>query len=185
LGAGADVATLAREAGAWVARDAAGAELARASVAVLAAGIDLAGLAGAVPLPLQRVRGQLTGIAAGDCRAPRVVVSGGGYCLPPVDGVVWTGASYGPDDADTRVREAEQRGNLRHLAQLLPDNHFTCAGPACAGHVGFRAVAPDRMPLVGALPDVQAVTAQATRLAGAHLVDLPRQSGLYVAGGMA
>jgi tRNA 5-methylaminomethyl-2-thiouridine biosynthesis bifunctional protein len=185
LRTGAGVATLRREDGAWVARDAAGHELARAPVAVLAAGTDPARLTGALPLPLQRVRGQLSGIAASACRAPRVVVSGDGYCLPPVDGVVWTGASYGPDDADATVREAEHQSNLRHLAQLLPDNDFAGGAPSCAGHVGFRAVAPDRMPLVGALPDLDAVKAGAPHLSGAHLRDLPRQTGLYVAGGMA
>ncbi len=182
---GAAVAALLREDGAWVARDSGGAELGRAPVAVLAAGIDLAGLAGTVTMPLQRVRGQLSGISVHDCRAPRVVVSGDGYCLPPVDGVVWTGASYGPGDADPEIREDEQQSNLRHLEHLLPDNHFSGAGPLCAGHVGFRAVAPDRMPLVGGLPDAQAIRHLASRLTGAHLADLPRQPGLYAVGGMA
>jgi tRNA 5-methylaminomethyl-2-thiouridine biosynthesis bifunctional protein len=105
--------------------------------------------------------------------------------LPPVHGVVWTGASYGPGDAEPEARADEHQTNLRHLEHLLPDNDFGTREVALAGHVGFRAVVPDRMPLVGALPDLEAVRAEATRLRGGHLRDLPRQSGLYVTGAMA
>lgn len=185
LRTGAPVAGLQREGDAWVARDAGGNVLVRAPVAVLAAGIDLPALTGGLPLHLRRVRGQLSGIAAADCRAPRVVVSGDGYCLPPVGGMVWTGASYGPGDAEPQARADEHRTNLRHLEHLLPDNDFGTRDIALTGHVGFRAVVPDRMPLVGALPDLEGVRAAATRLRGGHLQDLPRQSGLYVTGAMA
>lgn len=185
LRTGAAVAALQREGGDWLARDAAGTELARAPVAILAAGIDVPALTVGLPLHLRRVRGQLSGIAAADCRAPRVVVSGDGYCLPPVDGTVWTGASYGPGDSEPQARADEHENNLRQLEHLLPENHFTGMAAIRAGHVGFRAVAPDRMPLAGALPDLDALRADATRLRGGHLLDLPRQPGLYVTGGMA
>lgn len=185
LGVGGGVASLVREKGAWIARDGGGVELARAPVAVLAAGIGLAELAGTPLLPLQLVRGQLTGVAARDCRPPRAVVGGDGYCLPPIDGMVWTGASYGPDDTETRMRDAEQENNLRQLSQLLPENDFAGRRLELASHVGFRSVAPDRMPLVGALPDLPAVASLPGQRGGPHLIDLPRQLGLYVAGGMA
>jgi tRNA 5-methylaminomethyl-2-thiouridine biosynthesis bifunctional protein len=42
------------------------------------------------------------------------------------------------------------------------------------GRVGFRAATPDRLPLVGALPDVSASLPRDCRLA-----DLPRQPGLF------
>jgi len=173
----------------WAAVDAGGVPIAVAPVLVLAAGLDLARLAephaGTGCIPLQRVRGQITGIAERDCRAPRVVVSGDGYCLPPVQGMVWTGASYGPGDDHAGVRESEHQSSLRHLERLLPDNGFDHAMPALAGHVGFRAVAPDRMPLVGQVADADVVAAQAASFSGAHLIDLPRRPGLYVSGGMA
>ena len=37
------------------------------------------------------------------------------------------------------------------------------------------------MPLVGAMPDVDASRAQTSALSGAHLADLPRAPGLYCA----
>jgi tRNA 5-methylaminomethyl-2-thiouridine biosynthesis bifunctional protein len=46
------------------------------------------------------------------------------------------------------------------------------------GAVGFRCVAPDRLPLVGAVPDIAAA---GTVSAGAHLADLPRLPGLFAA----
>ena len=189
LHAGSGVDGLRREGEHWSACDAAGRVLASAPVAVLAAGVDLATIAGAYGsaqvLPLRLVRGQLTGLPAAACRAPRVLVSGEGYCLPPVAGRVWTGASYGPGDADPAVREEEQRSNLRRLAQLLPDNDFGALPADCAGHVGFRAVAPDRLPLVGALPDLRAIMPQAVAYKGEQTHALPRHPGLYVSGGMA
>ncbi|HEX4325980.1 MAG TPA: bifunctional tRNA (5-methylaminomethyl-2-thiouridine)(34)-methyltransferase MnmD/FAD-dependent 5-carboxymethylaminomethyl-2-thiouridine(34) oxidoreductase MnmC [Burkholderiales bacterium] len=188
------VAALTRVGDEWTAFDANGVALASAPVAILAAGLDLPRLAGLPAesqiLPLQRVRGQLTGLPAHSCRAPRVLVSGEGYCLPPVQGVMWTGASYGPGDVDDTVRGAEHASNLQRLARLLPENPFAEVPPDCAGHVGFRAVAPDRLPLVGAVPELHAASGHGlgrltTRTSGSALARLPRQPGLYVSGAMA
>lgn len=172
----------------WAAYAANGEEIARAPVVILANGFDLPRLAASAGadadfFALQRWRGQLTGIPAQAARAPRVLVSGEGYCLPAVDGMMWTGATYGQED-DASVRAADQRYNLERLARLLPDNDFG-APPDCAGHVGFRAVAPDRLPLVGAAPDGRAVAQGAAGLRGLPLERWPRLPGLYVSGGMA
>ena len=58
-----------------------------------------------------------------------------------------------------------------------------CSGSATtlAGGVGFRCVATDRLPLVGAVPDLPRSRADATTLTGAQLADLPRMPGLYAA----
>ena len=183
------VAALTRADETWSAFDASGVALASAPVVILAAGLDLARLAGlpgeSPVLPLQRVRGQLSGLPAHLCRAPRVLVSGEGYCLPPVQGIMWTGASYGPGNMDEAVRGVEHASNLQRLARLLPENGFAEVPPDCLGHVGFRAVAPDRLPLVGALPEVHAVTGNGPGRRGPALAGLPRQPGLYASGAMA
>jgi tRNA 5-methylaminomethyl-2-thiouridine biosynthesis bifunctional protein len=184
---GCAVASLRRVGNKWVALDASGGEIAGAPVAILAAGADLVRLAGldAQVMPLQRVRGQLTGVPADACRAPRVIVSGAGYCLPPVQGMIWTGATYGPGDADATIRPVEHVSNLERLAHLLPENSFGGVPAGSMGHVGFRAVAPDRLPLVGGLPDVQVTVANGRGKRSPSLAELPRQAGLYVSGGMA
>ena len=49
--------------------------------------------------------------------------------------------------------------------------------------VAERAVARDRLPLVGAVPDLDAARSNLSRLSGAQLRDLPRRPGLYCATG--
>lgn len=50
---------------------------------------------------------------------------------------------------------------------------------ALPGRVGFRCVASDRLPLVGALPDEAATAERRHALRGAHARDLPHAPGLY------
>ena len=47
--------------------------------------------------------------------------------------------------------------------------------------MGFRCAAPDHLPLVGAMPDVDAARMGGNGLSGARLTDLPRRAGLYCA----
>jgi tRNA 5-methylaminomethyl-2-thiouridine biosynthesis bifunctional protein len=71
------------------------------------------------------------------------------------------------------------------LSQLLPEALDAVEASTLDGAVGFRSVTPDRMPLVGAMPDVDAAIACKADLTGAHLADLPRRTGLYCAAGFA
>ncbi|HEY4372517.1 MAG TPA: bifunctional tRNA (5-methylaminomethyl-2-thiouridine)(34)-methyltransferase MnmD/FAD-dependent 5-carboxymethylaminomethyl-2-thiouridine(34) oxidoreductase MnmC [Burkholderiales bacterium] len=185
LKTGQEVARLERTEAGWSACDAAGGVLAAAPVAILAGGLDLPRLLpGGFDLPLQRVRGQLTGVPAQAAHAPRVIVSGYGYCLPPVRGMMWSGASYFPRDTDVSARPEEHRANLARVADMLPENDFTALPAGLAAHVGFRAVSPDRLPLVGAAPQWEAVTGAGVNRRGFASVDLPRQHGLYLIGGL-
>ena len=82
-------------------------------------------------------------------------------------------------------RVAGHAGNLERLAHLV-NAAITDIDPALLnGSVGFRCVAPDRMPLIGALPDLAQARAQSGDLLGAHAADLPRLEGLYGAFGYA
>ena len=99
-------------------------------------------------LRLRRVRGQLTYVPAEAIEAPRVVVLRGGMVLPPVDGVSVVGATFDIDDTDPAPRAESHAGNLERLARILP------VAPGLGnlqGRVAFRAVAPDRLPVVGRL----------------------------------
>ncbi len=113
-------------------------------------------------LRLRRVRGQVSHIPAGSIEAPHVVVLRGGFVLPPVEGVCVVGASFDLDDDDPAPRASSHAGNLERLNGLLPGHSL--AGIPSEGRVGFRAVAPDRLPLVGKLAqDVYALTALGSR----------------------
>jgi tRNA 5-methylaminomethyl-2-thiouridine biosynthesis bifunctional protein len=81
----------------------------------------------------------------------------GGMALPAVDGVSVMGASYDPNDPDPGARADSHAGNMERLARILPNTQGRFDPAALRGRVGFRAVAPDRLPLVGAHPGLDGV----------------------------
>jgi tRNA 5-methylaminomethyl-2-thiouridine biosynthesis bifunctional protein len=106
----------------------------------------------AVPeLRLRRVRGQLTYVPESAVDAPRVVVLRGGMVLPPVDGLCVVGATYDLGDDDPSPRAQSHAGNLERASRVLPG--FAFDPDAVQGRVAFRAVAPDRIPVVGKLKE--------------------------------
>ena len=102
-------------------------------------------------LRLRRVRGQLTYVRAEDVDAPQVVVLRGGMVLPAVDGLCVVGATYDLEDDDPAPREESHAANLERAAQIIPGFSLRPAG--LQGRVAFRAVAPDRLPIVGRIED--------------------------------
>src|SRR5258707_2637749 len=104
----------------------------------------------AVPhLRLRRVRGQLTYVPIDALEPPRTVVLRGGMVLPPIDGVCVVGATYDLEDADAAVREDSHAGNLERLRNILGVE----VKAKTEGRVSFRAVTPDRLPVVGKITD--------------------------------
>ncbi len=163
----------------WVARDASGAEIAAAPVVVLANACDAARLADLGGDPLRRIRGQQSYLPAPPFAAPRVVVGGDGYVLPAVDGIAVAGATYDLDNDDPYPDAASHAVNLARAERMLPGSAAGVDAATLAGGVGFRCVATDRLPMVGAIVDVDRARVDQPELAGAHLADLPRVHGLY------
>jgi len=200
---GAAVSSIGRSDGEWRVCDRDGRVIAGGRVLVVASGAWLASLcdqaAPGAGRPLNAwmrpVRGQMTGICAERVRAPRVVVSGDGFCLPSIGGTVWCGSTYDREEIDTALREADHLENLRRVAALLPQM-VPASGEgagvrACAGYAGIRSVAVDRLPAVGALAEPvgederSGPRAAAAGHAGRPLADIPRVENVYIAGGMA
>src|SRR5450830_8654 len=155
----------------WEAVDASGAVLAAAPTVIVASGG--AAFAQTAALPLQRVRGQVTHLAqASEPGLQRdYVLCREAYLTPAAGGTHSMGATYDDDD-DPALRPSSQHENLAHLRAMLADPAAALDAPL-AGRVGFRAVATDRLPMVGAVPD-------ATFEVGAErLRELPRQEGVY------
>jgi tRNA 5-methylaminomethyl-2-thiouridine biosynthesis bifunctional protein len=177
LHAGREVGKLAREGERWIAQTAVGAEIAAAPVCVLANAHDAARLAAFGGPALKRVRGQVTCLPPGTCGSLASVLAGAAYLAPVPDGAI-AGASYDIDDTDPAPRPASHAGNLARLAQLLLQPPRLDAS-TLAGGVAFRCVSGDRLPLIGALPDVAAARAGRAELSGAQLYDVPRLPGLY------
>jgi tRNA 5-methylaminomethyl-2-thiouridine biosynthesis bifunctional protein len=104
------------------------------------------------PLPhlrLRRVRGQVTYVPAASVDAPRTVVLRGGMVLPALDELCVVGATYDLEDEDPAPRVESHASNLERAAGILPG--FTFDPKSVQGRVGFRAVAADRLPVVGNL----------------------------------
>ena len=123
-------------------------ELPMDRIVILANSFDAPKLHPVPHLRLRRVRGQLTYMPADQFEPPRVVVLRGGMVLPPVDDICVVGASFDIDDDDPAPRVTSHAGNLERLARIVP---FASVLKDLQGRVAFRAVTPDRLPVVGAL----------------------------------
>ncbi len=163
--------TLEHDGAEWSAVNDRGVVIARAPVAIVANGAGARQLAQTAALPLASVRGQVTHLAAGALPVLPFVLCREAYLTPPVNGWHSLGASY-DDDADSTLRQSSQDENLAKIRSLLGDPSLAGAAPL-EGRVGFRCVAPDRLPLVGALPQPDG-GARIERLR-----DVARHQGLY------
>ncbi len=181
---GVRVETIVRSGGRWQALAADGRLIAAAPVLVLANSNDMARLA-PVAQALQQIRGQVSYLPDASLRAPRIVLTGSGYVLPAIDEVVVTGSTYDRGNDDPEPQLPSHAANLRRLAQMLPQARVSADAAQLDGAVGFRCVAPDHLPLVGAMPDVDEARARKTARHGARLSGLPRRAGLYCASGYA
>src|SRR5919197_5330183 len=94
---------------------------------------------------LRRVRGQLTYVPEEALEPPHAVVLRGGMVLPAIDGLCVAGATYDLEDPESAVREEDHAGNLERLRAILG---VDVRAPV-DGRVAFRAVTPDRVPVVG------------------------------------
>ena len=164
----------------WQLLDAAGHVLGAAPVVVLANAFEATQWLGAHAWPLQRVRGQTTElpVSTRGLRLPALPVTGNGYVLPALPGALALfGATAQVGDDEPALRASDHQHNLAHLARL------TGSAPsidlaALSGRVGWRCVADDRLPLIGAVPDLEATRQPALRLDQPRFV--PRAPGLFV-----
>jgi tRNA 5-methylaminomethyl-2-thiouridine biosynthesis bifunctional protein len=152
---GREAAALERAGPRWVLRDRLGETIAEAGAIVLANAGEALRLAPAPQIRLRKVRGQLTYLPP--IPALKTVVLRGGMVLPAIDGVSVTGASFDLDDEDHALRADSHAGNLERLERLIPGAARGLDPEKLQGRVGFRTVATDRMPLIGALDGADAL----------------------------
>ncbi len=177
----------------WQALAADGGVLASAPLVVLATGaadappVTLAP-AGSAPAPtvewpnLQPVRGQVTWLEwAGT--TPARPLSGHGYVLRLDERRVLCGATTAQDDPDPAVRDGDHVINLERLAALTGWPLEALQEAPRGGRVGWRALAADRLPCVGALPLAPSAWPAGAR--GDQCRIVPRVPGLFMLGGLA
>lgn len=175
----APVAAIRHDNGLWQVLDAQGAPLASAPVLVLANAGDALRLLGAPDWPVQAVRGQLSIAASNGWPLPRIPLAGAGYLLPPVDGQAVFGATSTEHDDDPAVREADHLHNLSQFAALT-GRPAPEGADRLQGRTAWRSVVADRLPVIGAVPDLSAP--------GTRPLDqprfVPRRPGLFVFTGL-
>lgn len=179
---GQGVTRLERASSGWLAWTADNVPAAEAPVLILAAGAGGGRLLAEYGLPIQPVRGQLSLLPAGAIPALGCVLCRDGYVAPAVAGVHSLGATYDLENDPRPSRDADL-ANLRRLDHLLMETDLT-VDPTRVGHrVGFRAVAPDRLPLVGQLPTPGSgwhdAWSEPPTPGGIQLRHVPRQPGVF------
>jgi len=174
------VARLERAGDLWRVWDEEGALLAQAPHVVLANGGGGNRFVQTGELPLSCVRGQVTHVDAARMPPLSMAVCGDGYVTPAWRGLCSVGASYDMDD-EPGLRAASQHENLARLATLFPELAARLDDLPLEGRTGFRAVAPDRLPLAGSLPDLAALSVSRAE----RLRDVPRHAGLHALLGLA
>ncbi|WP_374433345.1 FAD-dependent 5-carboxymethylaminomethyl-2-thiouridine(34) oxidoreductase MnmC [Inhella sp.] len=166
----------------WRVLDEQGREIARTELLVLACGHRLPellrGLDPELAGLLQPQRGQVSWLDAGaPGPRPRLPVAGGGYVLALPDGRLVCGATSSLDDSDPALREADHQHNLAVWQRLCG---VADAGERpLQGRVGWRLLAPDKLPLIGGLP------CGAPRHRATQAAHWPRHPGLVVCGALA
>ncbi len=170
---GTAVDRLNRTADGWQALAADGTTIAEAPVLIMASGHAAPRFAQFAWLPQRAARGQVSHLPAGATPDLPHVVCKLGYATPAIDGLRLIGATLQSGDPDTALRDIDHQENLARLNLSLPGFAQDVDPSALSGRVGFRPMSPDRLPIVGQLPDPAAAGANA------RLHSLPRQPGLW------
>ncbi len=137
------------------------AEIASASVVVLAGAANVRAFAPTASLPLKRIRGQITRLPETQAsRALKTVVCAEGYVAPARRGDHTLGASFDFHSDDLSLTRAEHASNLQLLNDISTDlaarlNAGQLPLEELQGRAAFRCTSPDYLPIVGPVADAQ------------------------------
>lgn len=157
----------------WQVFDAEGHLLAAAPTLIMAAGIGVGRFAQFASLPQTSARGQVSHLPVEKTKPLDKVVFRYAYAMPVVDGVRLIGATSQINDTDSSLRLEDHAENLEKINRSLSDFALDIDPASIAGRVGIRPMSPDRLPIVGAVPDASAIKGQP------RLPALPRHPGLW------
>ena len=174
------VQAIARSKEGWELRDAHGQVMAVAETLVLANAFDALRLLGSPNWPVERVRGQIS-LWPADAASPLPSrpISGAGYLLPRVGSHAVFGATSQAGDDDASVRHSDHEHNLAQLARLTGHSVAHIRTQDLQGRTAWRTVSSDRLPIIGAVPDVVGLGAPGSRRLDQPRF-VPRVPGLFV-----
>lgn len=135
----------------------------RAPVVIIANAQDAKKLALTQHLPIKSIRGQITYLPeTTQSKELKTLICSEGYIGPAVNGLHCTGATFNLKDENRAIRVEDHRINLHNLHAPMPElaNEWDQLDvEKLQGRVAFRCTLPDYLPLVGAVPDEQAMLA--------------------------
>jgi tRNA 5-methylaminomethyl-2-thiouridine biosynthesis bifunctional protein len=150
---GADIRALERGPAGWRLIGAQGDLVAEARTVVLANAFDALRLLDRPGWPIESVRGQISLAREMPFELPHVPVAGSGYLLPDLAGLAMFGATAQANDADASVRATDHAFNIDQLERLL-GRRVNLNPNELGGRTAWRCTASDRLPVIGAVPDL-------------------------------
>ena len=104
--------------------------------------------------PVERVRGQVAVLNTNDkAKDITMTINSSVHITPSIEGKHYLGASYSYTNDSLLIDKNETNELLNSLDKILPD---TFEIDDCVGAwAGYRIISPDRVPIVGAIPDKQ------------------------------
>ena len=149
---------------------------------VFSAGTGTKDLVANTLLPTKAIRGQTTQIPA--INTITSALCNEGYIAPAVGGQHCIGATFDLDDADTSPRSASDQENLEKLDAFLAIKNRQVLGH----RVAFRCTTPDYLPIVGPVPNDDAMQDlyQSLQFDGKKIIPeaCPMQPGIFVLTGL-
>jgi tRNA 5-methylaminomethyl-2-thiouridine biosynthesis bifunctional protein len=132
---------------------------------ILATAHQTTQIRGLAPLPLKRLRGQVTTLRSRTLEPSQCVICGEGYLCPPIADEHHFGATYDPRTDDATVRAEDNQDNMESIRRWLPDwlpSSDSLSAVPVTGSAGVRCTSPDYLPLAGAYPDIERMQARLT-----------------------
>jgi tRNA 5-methylaminomethyl-2-thiouridine biosynthesis bifunctional protein len=160
---------------------------------ILASGHRLGELAQSEAMPVYAVRGQVSHIPTTPVLSElKQVLCYDGYLTPvnPHNQQHCIGASYQRGETATEYREEEQQANRARLLRCLPDQSWPLQVDVSGHHArcGVRSATRDHLPMIGAVPDFQALTLyqdlQRQHQRGEAIANAPSYPNLFVIGAL-
>lgn len=132
-----------------------------APVVIIANASDAKAFAQTQHLPIKSIRGQITYLPQTTASSSlKTLVCSEGYIGPAANGQHCTGATFNLKENTRALRAEDHHTNLENLRSPLPELLEAWGDLALddlPGRVAFRCTLPDYLPLVGAVPDEQAM----------------------------
>lgn len=105
-------------------------------------------------LPLRAVRGQITEVpVTAESKNMQRILCYDGYVSPPLGGVHWCGSTYDYENRDLAPNAEGNEYNLSMAARIWPQLFAGVKADGLRARAAFRAVTPDRVPLIGQWED--------------------------------